>query len=75
MNNFSKKIILISSSIAMMFCIVGICLIVYNSCFAHGVELYKIGASLIQKSTIVFAHFTIGALIIDWFNSNFQNDD
>ena len=75
MNNFSKTIILISSSIAVMFCIVGICLIVYNTCFVHGVELYNIGARLIQKSTIVFAHFTIGALVIDWFNANMQNDD
>ncbi len=75
MNNFSKKIILISSAVAIAFCIVGMCLIVYNTCFVHGIELFNIGATLIQKSTIVFAHFIIGALVIDWFNANIQNDD
>ena len=74
-NSFSKKIILISSAVAMAFCITGICMIIYNSCFVKGVELFTIGATLIQKSIIVFSHFIVGALVIDWFNANMQNDD
>ena len=75
MNNFSKKIIIFSSSAVLIACIAGICLIAYNSCFAQEIELFEIGSTLIQKAIIVFSHFTIGALVIDWFNANMQNDD
>lgn len=75
MNSFSKKIIILSSCAVLSACIIGICLIAYNSCFAHDVELFKIGSTLIQKAITVFCHFTIVALVIDWFNANMQNDD
>ncbi len=74
-NSFSKKIIVFASCATLIACIAGISIIAYNSCFVHEVEFFKIGSTLIQKGIIVFCHFTIGALIIDWFNANFQNDD
>ena len=74
-NDFSKKIIFFSSFVVLITCIVGVGIIAYNSAFTHQVELFNLGALLIQKSTIVFAQFVIGALVIDWFNANFQNDD
>ncbi len=74
-NGFSKKIIFIASSAVLIACISGICLIAYNSAFVHDVELFEIGSMLIKKSTIVFAQFIIGALIIDWINTTLQNND
>ncbi len=74
-NSFSKKMIVYSSCIAIMACIIGICLVAMNSAFFHNVELYNIASTLIQKVSFAFAQFIIGALIFDWFNANFQNDD
>ena len=74
-NDFSKKMILYSSCGVLIACIIGICLIAYNSAFAHEVELFKLGSTLIQKSSVAFAELIIGALAIDWFNTKFQSDD
>jgi hypothetical protein len=74
-NDFSKKMILYSSCAVLIACIVGISLIAYNTAFANDVELFTIGSTLIQKSSVAFVQFIIGALIIDWFNTKFQNDD
>ncbi len=74
-NSFSKKMIIYSSCVAIISCIIGICLITVNSAFFHNVELYKVASTLIQRISFAFAQFIIGALIFDWFNANFQNDD
>ena len=74
-NSFSKKIILFGSVFVISCCIIGICLIAYNHAFVNNVELYTIGSTLIQKSTVVFAQVTIGALVMDWFKNVFQNID
>ena len=74
-NSFSKKLILFGSVFVVASCIIGISLIMYNQAFVNQVELYTIGSSLIQKSTVVFAQVVIGALMMDWFKNVFQNDD
>lgn len=74
-NSFSKKVIIYGCMIVLIFCLIGACVIGYNSLVVHEVALYNIGSSLIHTSTIVFAQVIIGALIIDWFNAMIQNNN
>ena len=67
-NTFSRNIIFYGCLIVLALCLVGACIIGYNSIVVHEVELYKIGSSIMHNSTIVFAQVVIGGLIIDWFN-------
>ena len=74
-NNFSKKVLLFGSVFVISCCIIGISLIAYNHTFVNNVELYTIGSTLIQKSIVVFAQVTIGALVMDWLKNVFQDMD
>ena len=74
-NSFSKKLILFGSIFVVSCCIIGITLIAYNHTFVNEVELYTIGTTLIQKSTVAYAHVVIGALVMDWFKNAFQDND
>jgi len=74
-NSFSKKIICYGCIVVLAFCIIGACLIFYNSAVTQEVALYEIGANLIQTSTVVFAQVIIGSLVIDLFNTMIQNNN
>lgn len=74
-NNFSKKIICYGCLIVIAFCILGAGIIGYNSIVTQQVELYEIGTSFIQNSTILFAQIVIGALVMDFFYHIMQNND
>ena len=74
-NDFSKKMIIAGCLIVAVLCIIGACLILYNGMVTHVALLDEIGTTLIKKSTIIFAQFIIGALLIDWFKNFMDNND
>lgn len=74
-NSFSKKIIFYGCFIVLAFCFIGASLICYNNAVTQEVELYELGSSFIQTSTVLFAQVVICGLIIDLFNTMIQNHD
>lgn len=73
-NSFSSKIIFYGCMVVLAFCIIGACIIGYNQLFTQEINLYDLGVSLIQTSTVIFAQVVIGALAIDLFNTIAHND-
>lgn len=74
-NNFSRKIIFYGCIVVLCFCVIGAFIISYNNLFAQEVQLYNLGANMIQTSTVMYAQVIIGALVIDWFNTIIKNND
>jgi len=74
-NDFSKKMIIAGCVIVAALCVSGAFIILYNGMVSHTALLDEIGTTLIKNSTIIFAQFIIGALIIDWFKNVMDNSD
>ena len=75
MNDFSKKIIIYSSFIALVLCTLGVGVIIYNAHTDSTFSLQNVGSSLVHASIVLFSQFTIGSLVIDFLNAVIHNDD
>lgn len=75
MNDFSKKIIVYSSVVSFMICLLGIGIILYNANTTPSNSLHTVGSSLIHAAIVLFSQFTIGSLVIDFLGAVINNSD